>query len=142
RLQYRGQQRELVYLPTVEYALPCGQLNNPDPANGAHVRTIEWKHMMPPDLKQNARGTVLTREMPISPTDPNSYEYPFPDRANAELYERYRQRAQSIPNLTICGRLGEYRYYDMDQAIGRAMMLARRLLESRAVRASVVATPA
>jgi UDP-galactopyranose mutase len=28
----------------------------------------------------------------------------------------------------ICGRLGEYRYYDMDQAIGRALMLSRRLL--------------
>jgi UDP-galactopyranose mutase len=34
----------------------------------------------------------------------------------------------------ICGRLGEYRYYDMDQAIGRAMMLARQLLTEEGVR--------
>ena len=36
--------------------------------------------------------------------------------------------AQAIPNLLICGRLGEYCYYDMDQAIGRAQVLAQRLL--------------
>ncbi len=29
----------------------------------------------------------------------------------------------------MCGRLGEYRYYDMDQAIARALLLAKRLLE-------------
>jgi UDP-galactopyranose mutase len=29
-----------------------------------------------------------------------------------------------IPNLLVCGRLGEYRYYDMDQAIARSILLA------------------
>ena len=37
-------------------------------------------------------------------------------------------RVEEMPDLMICGRLGEYRYYDMDQAIGRARVLAARML--------------
>jgi UDP-galactopyranose mutase len=86
--------------------------------------------MMEPELKDGFAGTVITTETPYSPDDPSHYEYPFPDSANQGLYERYRERAEAIENLVICGRLGEYRYYDMDQAIGRALTLARRVLGS------------
>jgi UDP-galactopyranose mutase len=132
RLHYRGQRREHTYLPDVDFAQPCGQVNNPDPANGPHIRTLEWKHMLPPDEARRIKGTVLTREITVSPTDPGGYEYPFPDEQNAALYQRYRERADAIPNLLICGRLGEYRYYDMDQAIGRALVLANKLLQNGA----------
>lgn len=128
RLKYRGQKREHEYLPDVNYVLPCGQVNNPDPANGAHIRTLEWKHMMPRQFADRIRGTVLTRETTVTPDDPGGYEYPFPDEVNARLYKAYRERASQVPNLLICGRLGEYRYYDMDQAIARAQLLARRIL--------------
>lgn len=129
RLKYRGQQRTHEYLADVDYVQPCGQVNNPDPANGTHIRTLEWKHMMPKHFADRIRGTVLTRETTITPQDPGGYEYPFPDDANARLYKAYRERAGKIPGLLICGRLGEYRYYDMDQAIARAQLLARRILD-------------
>src|SRR5262249_22159333 len=77
RLGYRGQRREHTYYPEAEYLLPCGQVNNPDPANGPHIRTLEWKHMMPAVLRESHKGSVLTRETPHSPSDPNEYEYPF-----------------------------------------------------------------
>ncbi len=128
RLAYRGQIRVHEYLPEVDLAQPYGQVNNPDPANGSHVRTLEWKHMLSAEERKEAVGTVLTRETPYSPEDPGDYEYPFPDATNRALYGRYRDRARSIPGLLICGRLGEYRYYDMDQAIARALLLAKRLL--------------
>jgi UDP-galactopyranose mutase len=83
---------------------------------------------MPREFAERIRGTVLTREVTTTPLDSNHYEYPFPDDANASLYRRYRERAETVPNLLICGRLGEYRYYDMDQAIARALMLANQLL--------------
>ena len=95
------------------------------------VRTFvlfEWKHMMPGEATRTIQGTVLTREIPITPTDPNDYEYPFPDDASARLYTTYRKRVEEIPNLLVCGRLGEYRYFDMDQAMARAMRLAERIL--------------
>jgi UDP-galactopyranose mutase len=128
RLAWRGQRREHEYLPDTGFALPCGQVNNPDPAGGAHIRTLEWKHMMETGETAGIRGTVLTREHPYTPSDPDGFEYPFPDEPNALLYRTYRERADAIPHLLVCGRLGEYRYYDMDQAIARATMLAKQLL--------------
>ncbi len=131
RLKYRGQRREHEYFPDVKFLQPVAQVNNPDHAQGAHIRTLEWKHMMPAEYAQKIQGSVLTREIPRTPEDPDQYEYPFPDCANAELYKLYQKRAQRIKNLLFCGRLGEYRYYDMDQAIGRAMILAERLLSGQ-----------
>ncbi len=128
KLKYRGQQRTHEYVPDIEFALPCGQVNNPDHGNGPHIRTLEWKHMMPAKYAGQLRGTVLTREITVTPSEPNDYEYPFPDDENARLYQAYRMRANTMPNLLICGRLGEYRYYDMDQAIARAQLLANRIV--------------
>jgi UDP-galactopyranose mutase len=128
RLKYRGQKRTHSYLPDVEWAQPCGQVNNPEHDRGDHIRTLEWKHMMPKAFAERIRGTVVTKEETVTPDDPNNYEYPFPDEANARLYRAYRERAAAIPSLLVCGRLGEYRYYDMDQAIARARSLAKRLL--------------
>ena len=130
RLKYRSQVRVHEFRPDVDFVQPCGQVNNPDPANGPHIRTLEWKHMMPKRDAAQIRGTVITRETAVTPADPGACEYPFPDDENARLYKAYRDRAATIPGLLICGRLGEYRYYDMDQAIARAMLLARRILGS------------
>ncbi len=128
RLHYRGQVRTTEYLPGIDFAQPCGQINNPDPANGPHIRTLEWKHMLEPETIPMIRGTVLTREVTTTPTDPNDAEYPFPDAKNQELYKAYRRRVENRRDLLVCGRLGEYKYYDMDQAIARAMIHAKDLL--------------
>ena len=134
-LAYRGQQRKNTYLPDVpRFAQPCGQVNNPTHAGGPHIRTMEWKHMMPSNVAARITGTVLTTETPFTPTDPAQYEYPFPDAANARLYRAYRNRADRLDRVLICGRLGEYRYYDMDQAIARGLSLAGRILNVRPVK--------
>ena len=133
RLKYRGQQRVHRYYPDEMYLQPCAQVNNPQHAGGAHIRTLEWKHLVPADSARAIRGTVLTTETPYTPVDVSGYEYPFPDPANAELYRRYRQRAAAESGVLVCGRLGEYRYYDMDQAIGRALWLAQRILDRTTV---------
>ncbi|MEO5680378.1 MAG: UDP-galactopyranose mutase, partial [Acidimicrobiales bacterium] len=129
RLAYRSQEREHTYLPDVAQHQPFGQVNNPDPQAGPHVRTIEWTHMLDEQERAKVTGTILTREFPRTPSHPDHYEYPFPDDANKALYRRYRDEAAAVPGLLVCGRLGEYRYYDMDQAIARAMLLAKRLLD-------------
>ena len=86
--------------------------------------------MMEKIFADQITGSVLTTETPYTPDDPTAYEYPFPDTVNAELYQRYRECANDLERVLICGRLGEYRYYDMDQAIGRAMMLAEKILHN------------
>lgn len=128
RLQYRGQQRHHTFLPDVNWKYPSGAVNNPMHSGGSHIRTLEWKHWMLKEWAERIPGTLLTTETPFTPTNPNEFEYPFPDEANARLYEKYRRQADSLSNVLICGRLGEYRYYDMDQAIGRAIMLSQRIL--------------
>jgi UDP-galactopyranose mutase len=80
---------------------------------------------------------VTTNELPFTPSDPNDYEYPFPDAANQALYRKYLGVVSQLDRTLICGRLGEYRYYDMDQAIGRAMKIAKTLVGARALAKSV-----
>lgn len=126
-LTYRAQRRCHMYYPNQQFRLRSCQVNNPDPAS-PHVRLLEWKHMMEPDATSAIVGTVVTSETPFTAQIPDAYEYPFPDTINRSRYEEYRRMAQRIPSAVFCGRLGEYRYYDMDQAIGRAMVIARGLL--------------
>jgi UDP-galactopyranose mutase len=130
RLGYRSQRRVHSYHPDVDVLLPCGQVNNPLHQNGPHIRTLEWKHMLAPERRAGISGTVLTTETPFTPDDPGDYEYPFPNQANTDLHQKYKLRAASQQNVTVCGRLGEYRYFDMDQAIGRAMAIAAELLRT------------
>jgi UDP-galactopyranose mutase len=132
KLRYRGQIREHRHLPAPDYLQPCQQINNPQWENGPHIRTIEWKHMMPRAEAVRVQGTVITTERTITPANPNAYEYPFPDATNAALYQAYAKEAEGLPNVLFCGRLGEYRYYDMDQAIARASMLARKIVDQPA----------
>jgi UDP-galactopyranose mutase len=128
RLHYRGQTREHIYYPESDLLQPCGQINNPDPQNGAHIRSLEWKHMMEEKYSNRIRGTVVTKETTVTPTNSDNFEYPFPDQANAALYSKYREMANGEPRVTICGRLGEYKYYDMDQSIARALQLSKKIL--------------
>lgn len=129
-LKYRGQKREHVFIPNQQWLQPCGQVNNPDHAKSTHIRTLEWKHMMDAAAARNIAGTLVTRETPYSPERAEDYEYPFPDEQNADLFSRYRALAEAEKDVIFCGRLGEYRYYDMDQAIARAILIAEKLLQA------------
>lgn len=127
KLKYRGQRRLSQYIPDVDYVQPVGQLNNPSLHAGDHIRSLEWKHMMNPKYKDLIKGTIVTTETTFTPENPTNYEYPFPDEENALLYKKYRERAEALDEILICGRLGEYKYYDMDQAIARARKLAKQI---------------
>lgn len=132
RLQYRGQIREHHFTEATSSVQPVGQVNFPQHRSGKLIRRLEWKHMMQKGTADLIGGTLVTTETAYSPTNPGDYEYPFPDQANRLLYNRYRGDADRLKGTVICGRLGEYRYYDMDQAIGRAMVLAEKLkMENR-----------
>lgn len=128
RLGYRSQRRILRYLPDAEHYQPCAQVNHPLSGEASPLRTIEWKYLMPPDERSQTHGTVITEEHPFAPDDPNQFEYPMPTAQNRNIYEEYSRRAAAVPNLIVCGRLGCYRYFDMDHAIERAMAIAETLL--------------
>lgn len=125
KLKYRGQKRQHRFFEGATTILPTGQLNHSN--DNTFIREIEWKHMMP--FGNGITGTSITTETPFTPTEISRFEYPFPDETNALLYKRYRLHAITLePGILICGRLGEYKYMDMDQAIARALHLADKIL--------------
>ena len=70
--------------------------------------------------------TVITREYPSEWKIGDEPYYPVNDETNAALYQRYRALADGEEKVLFGGRLGEYRYYDMDQVIAAALSAADR----------------
>jgi UDP-galactopyranose mutase len=128
RLAYRGQRRRVVFHRDRDLVQPCVQVNYPQAEDSAPLRTVEWKYLLPTEQRRRVAGTVITEEYPYTPSHPDACEYPFPDEANRALSRRYAARAAAVRGLLVCGRLGEYRYFDMDHAIARALQLADRIL--------------
>ena len=85
------------------------------------TRIHEHKHFTP---WQHFDRTVAFREFSRE-TGPADVPY-YPKRLSADvgLYEKYRQQLSAFPKVTPIGRLGTYRYLDMDQVIGEALDLA------------------
>ena len=65
--------------------------------------------------------TVISREYSSEWKPGDEPYYPVNDEKNSALYERYKALASDEKNVIFGGRLGEYRYYDMDQVIAAAL---------------------
>jgi UDP-galactopyranose mutase len=70
-------------------------------------------------------GTVISREYSSEWKPGDEPYYPVNDEKNGALYRQYRALADAEPNVIFGGRLGEYRYYDMDQTIAAALALSK-----------------
>jgi UDP-galactopyranose mutase len=126
KLAYRGQRRDLLHCYRRSPVQEVVQVNEPDPTVG-HIRSIEWNYLA--EQPSWEKGSLLTFETPYTPESPGDYEYPYNDAANQELYRKYRARAECCERLLVAGRLGTYRYLDMDQSIAAALKLAEGLLK-------------
>ena len=73
--------------------------------------------------------TVITREYPEDWRPGKEPYYPVNDERNSELYQKYRELVEESPDVIFGGRLGEYRYYDMDDVIAAALEKARESLD-------------
>ena len=73
--------------------------------------------------------TVISREYSAEWTPGAEPYYPLNDAKNTHLYEQYRALAARERKTIFAGRLGEYRYYDMDQVVAAALKLAREELD-------------
>ena len=65
--------------------------------------------------------TVISKEYSSEWKPGDEPYYPVNDEKNSALYEKYRELAQKEKNVIFGGRLGEYKYYDMDKVIERAL---------------------
>lgn len=92
-----------------------------------YTRIIEHKHF---EFGTQA-CTVITREYPAVWERGDEPYYPINDERNGKLYEKYVQLAAAEKNVLFGGRLGQYKYYDMDKVIAEALKMAEGELFAR-----------
>lgn len=83
------------------------------------TRIIEHKHFE----YGTQPTTIITREYPANWERGDEPYYPLNDDRNSALYEQYVELAKQEGNVVFAGRLGGYKYYDMDKAIDAAFDL-------------------
>jgi UDP-galactopyranose mutase len=101
---------------------PVAVVNYPN--EYAFTRITEFKHM----TGQKHEKTSIVYEYPQDEGDPY---YPVPRKENAERYARYQQLAREMPRVHFVGRLGTYRYYNMDQIVGQSLTMYKRIKASQ-----------
>ena len=85
-----------------------------------YTRIIEHKHF---EFGTQPK-TVISKEYPGEWQKGEEPYYPVNDEKNNAVYEAYKKLAEKERHVVFGGRLGEYRYYDMDKVIGRALETA------------------
>ena len=89
-----------------------------------YTRVIEHKHF---EFGKQPK-TVVSWEYSKEWTKNDEPFYPINDEKNNALYQKYKELASTKPNVIFGGRLGEYKYYDMDKVIEKALALAKKEL--------------
>lgn len=89
-----------------------------------YTRIIEHKHF---EFGTQPK-TVITREYPVTWQEGVEPYYPVNDEKNQALYQKYAKLAEKEEHVIFGGRLGEYKYYDMDKVIASAMACAKEEL--------------
>lgn len=108
---------------------PAAVVNYPNEED--FTRITEFKYL----TGQNIPGaTTIMKEYPL-PYTPNGEKgnipyYPIVGPENEVLYNRYAELAGRIKNLHLCGRLAQYRYYNMDGAVAAALKLSDEIITS------------
>ena len=124
-LQYRSVRFETETLDTPNYQ--GNAVINYTDAETPYTRIIEHKHFEF-DSTEPGTKTVISREYSAEWKRGDEPYYPVNDEKNGQLYENYRQLAKSETNVLFGGRLGEYKYYDMDKVIETALQRVHSLL--------------
>ena len=98
-------------------------------SNTPYTRIVEHKHFdIDNQTVQGSPYTVISREYPQAWTVGKESFYPINDDKNDQLYQRYKTMADKEANIIFGGRLGEYRYLNMDEVVDRSMFLANNTL--------------
>ncbi len=90
-----------------------------------YTRIIEHKHF---EFDKGDK-TVITREYPSEFKEGMEPYYPVNNERNSALFAEYEKLAENEPNVIFGGRLGHYKYYDMDDVIAAALELCKAELD-------------
>ena len=82
-----------------------------------YTRIIEHKHF---EFGKQPK-TVISREYSSEWKKGDEPYYPVNNERNNQMYQEYQKLAETVPNVIFGGRLGQYKYYDMDKVIAAAL---------------------
>ena len=91
--------------------------------NEKYTRIIEHKHFE----FGNQDDTIITKEYPMDWKVGDEAYYPVNDEKNTEVFLKYQELAKKEENIIFGGRLGHYKYYDMDKVISAALELVKEV---------------
>ena len=115
KLEYRTVRFETEVLDTDNYQ-GVAVVNYTD-RETPYTRVIEHKHF---EFGTQPK-TVISKEYSTDWKEGMEPYYPVNNEKNQILYQKYRKKAQQQEKVFFGGRLGEYKYYDMDKVIASAM---------------------
>jgi UDP-galactopyranose mutase len=119
-LEYRSLRFETEDLPDVDNYQGNAVVNYTE-REIPYTRIIEHKHFE----YGNGKGTIVTREYPATWKHGDEPYYPMNDEKNNTLFAKYLELAKEYPNIQFGGRLGAYKYYNMDQVIRAALDMVK-----------------
>ncbi|GFI04396.1 MAG: UDP-galactopyranose mutase [Lachnospiraceae bacterium] len=119
-LEYRSLRFEKEDMPDIENYQGNAVINYTE-REIPYTRIIEHKHFE----FGKGEGTVITREYPAKWSVGDEPYYPVNDERNNQLFAKYQKMAQKEKHVLFGGRLGQYRYYDMDKVIEAALEMAK-----------------
>lgn len=123
-LEYRSLRFEHEHLDIQNYQ--GNAVVNYTEADIPFTRIIEHKHFE----FGTQPTTIITREYPAEWKAGMEQYYPVNDEANNSRFKKYQQRSREEKRVLFGGRLAEYKYYDMHQVIGSALVKAERVVEN------------
>ncbi len=100
------------------------------PNDHAYTRVTEFKYL----TGQQHGKTSIVYEYPRAEGDPY---YPIPRPENAALYAKYQKLAMRDSSVYFCGRLANYKYFNMDQVVAQALATFRNIEESASANLAV-----
>jgi UDP-galactopyranose mutase len=103
-----------------EFFQPTGTVNYPN--SQAYTRITEFKYLT--GQKHNKTSVVYEY-----PTDEGEPYYPIPCIENNNMYKKYQLLAATLPNVYFTGRLGTYKYYNMDQVVAQSLTLFKKIMQ-------------
>jgi len=104
-----------------DFIQPIATINYPEVH--PYTRSTEFKYL----TGQIHHKTTVVYEYPQAEGDPY---YPIPRRENALLYKQYENLASTIRDVYFTGRLGTYKYYNMDQVVAQSLTLFKKIMET------------
>lgn len=100
----------------------------------AYTRIHEYKHLHP-ETKDLFDKTLISYEYPKTCSDTDTPYYPIETQKNISLFKQYQEETKKVPRLITGGRLGSYRYLNMDECIHDALATFEQKIKAKVTNA-------